>query len=121
MPKPPRAPQQTRSWVKSRCRAGTGRFSARGRGTVPTRRPHTFQVSITQPLTPIAPKIAGVRLWTSTDDGTYTVRARDPRYTATTGAVSLKVEAWDTGGSRIEQTTGRAFLLRDIDRTGPTT
>lgn len=72
------------------------------------------------------PDIAGARLWYSTDDGAHWTPATlkptgdDGRYrttvvypplSSTTGAVSLKVQAWDTGGNTIEQTTKRAFDL----------
>lgn len=95
--------------------------------TVATGR-HSFQVSAYHsPSAAPMPKIAGIKLWYSTDggahwkaatlkpghDGRYTATATYPRLAATTGAVSLKVEAWDTDGNRIEQTTDRAFVLRD--------
>ncbi|WP_116946799.1 S8 family serine peptidase [Jiangella endophytica] len=64
----------------------------------------------------------GLRLWASYDDGvsweparvtrrgsTYTALL-DPRRGA--GAVGLRVEAWDGGGNRIEQTVLRAYGLR---------
>jgi subtilisin family serine protease len=71
------------------------------------------------------PPIAGARLWTSYDDGaTWRERAardlgegqfeflldvRDP--VDTSGFVSLRVEAWDVDGNRIEQEITRAWQL----------
>jgi hypothetical protein len=73
--------------------------------------------------------IGGLRLWVSYDDGTTwkqkQVRSRGGgRFQAvldqrdveeTSGFVSLKVEAWDRGGSRIEQETIRAYALKPRD------
>ena len=73
------------------------------------------------------PAIAGAKLWYSTDDGAtwrtarlkgagergeYRATLDLPSLGRTSGAVSLKVEAWDTAGNRVEQTTTRAFALR---------
>ncbi|MEV5961272.1 S8 family serine peptidase [Kribbella sp. NPDC051952] len=88
---------------------------------------HTFQVRVYHsPGAVQQPKIAGARLWYSTDDGThwqrallvpgkdgrFTATAVYPRRTATSGAVSLRIEAWDASGNRLDQTTRRAFDLR---------
>jgi Subtilase family len=73
------------------------------------------------------PRIAGLKLWASFDDGahwrTLKVKARGggefeaevkyPKLSQTTGAVSLKAEAWDVAGNRVEQTITRAYGLRD--------
>ena len=63
-----------------------------------------------------AAKATGFKLWTSTDDGTTwqpaTVKALGHgKYSATlpTGHVSLRVDARDSGGSRIEQTIIHAY------------
>ncbi|TXK43266.1 S8 family serine peptidase [Nonomuraea sp. C10] len=95
--------------------------------TVAAGRKHTFELEAYHgPSAAKMPAIAGVRLWTSTDDGAtwqpadlrrgrdgvYTAGARYPAYRATKGAVSLKVEAWDAAGNRVKQTTLRAFDLR---------
>jgi len=95
--------------------------------TVAAGRKHTFQLEAYHgPSSAKMPAIAGVRLWTSTDDGAtwhpaelkrgrddlYTARATYPPHRATKGAVSLKVEAWDAAGNRVKQTTLRAFDLR---------
>ncbi|MEO3796953.1 S8 family serine peptidase [Nonomuraea sp. B10E15] len=95
--------------------------------TVAAGRRHTFELEAYHgPSAAKMPAIAGVRLWTSTDDGAtwqpadlkrgrdgvYTARAKYPAYRATKGAVSLKVEAWDAAGNRVKQTTLRAFDLR---------
>jgi subtilisin family serine protease/Tol biopolymer transport system component len=79
--------------------------------------------------------IAGARLWTSYDDGTtwqqrngdalgdgryrFLLDSRDP--IETSGFVSLKVEAWDTDGNRIEQEIIRGYALppRDPSETVP--
>ncbi|MGW4412151.1 S8 family peptidase [Nonomuraea sp. NPDC004702] len=95
--------------------------------TVAAGRRHTFELEAYHgPSAAKMPAIAGVRLWTSTDDGAtwqpadlrrgrdgvYTAGAKYPAYRATKGAVSLKVEAWDAAGNRLRQTTLRAFDLR---------
>ncbi|NUP01068.1 MAG: S8 family serine peptidase [Nonomuraea sp.] len=95
--------------------------------TVAAGRGHTFELEAYHgPSAAKMPAIAGVRLWTSTDDGAtwqpadlrrgrdggYTARAKYPPYRATKGAVSLKAEAWDAAGNRVRQTTLRAFDLR---------
>jgi hypothetical protein len=73
------------------------------------------------------PAIDGLKLWYSTDDGATWKAARVrgtrdpggfratvdlPALAKTSGAVSLRVEAWDVDGNRIEQTTDRAFALK---------
>ncbi|MEQ4301493.1 S8 family serine peptidase [Plantactinospora sp. B6F1] len=88
---------------------------------------HTFRVTAYHPAAAVRmPRIAGLKLWYSTDDGAhwapaalrrhgdgdYLATAVYPALSATSGAVSLKVEAWDADGNRIEQTTKRAFDLR---------
>ncbi|QNE21046.1 S8 family serine peptidase [Kribbella qitaiheensis] len=88
---------------------------------------HRFKVNAYHaPSSAPLPKITGAKLWYSTDDGahwkqallipgkdgSFTAAAIYPRLTATKGAVSLKVEAWDAAGNQIEQTTQRAFNLR---------
>ncbi|KAB8196363.1 S8 family serine peptidase [Nonomuraea phyllanthi] len=95
--------------------------------TVAAGRRHTFELEAYHgPSAAKMPRIEGVRLWTSTDDGAtwqparlkrgrdgvYTASTRYPHYRATKGAVSLKVEAWDAAGNRVKQTTLRAFNLR---------
>lgn len=79
-----------------------------------------------------APAITGLRVWTSTDGGdtwnpakvisggrdgggerTYRVTATYPTLSETEGAVSLKAEAWDADGNRIEQVIKDAFKLAD--------
>ncbi|MEV4220525.1 S8 family serine peptidase [Nonomuraea sp. NPDC049725] len=95
--------------------------------TVASGRRHTFELEAYHgPSAAKMPAIAGVRLWTSTDDGAtwqpadlrrgrdgvHTARVRYPAHHATKGAVSLKAEAWDAAGNRVKQTTLRAFALR---------
>lgn len=102
--------------------------------TVPAGRRHTFTVDAYHSPSQVAmPKIAGLRLWASTDDGrhwfsvsvkrdhegTFTATTTYPKYQNTTGAVSLRAEAWDADGNRVEQTTMRAFALRDDTHHGP--
>ncbi|MEU6798563.1 S8 family serine peptidase [Nonomuraea wenchangensis] len=97
------------------------------RNTVAAGRRHTFELEAYHgPSGGRTPAIAGVRLWTSTDDGAtwrpadlrkgrdgrYTASATYPAFRATKGAVSLKVEAWDAAGNRVKQTALRAFNLR---------
>lgn len=94
--------------------------------TVLAGRPHEFTVFAYHARSRgELPDIAGLRLWTSTDDGatwqealvkrdtggTFTVQARYPQLSATTGAVSIKAEAWNADGNRIEQVLDRAFPL----------
>jgi subtilisin family serine protease len=73
------------------------------------------------------PRIAGLKLWVSTDDGvdwdqakvksrgngTFEADVKYPNLSQTTGAVSLRAEAWDVAGNRVEQTLTRAYGLRD--------
>ncbi|MCC5575533.1 S8 family serine peptidase [Microtetraspora sp. AC03309] len=95
--------------------------------TVPAGRKHTFEVDVTHPAsTERMPAIAGLKLAYSTDDGqtwqdakvrklrtgVYTATLTYPALALTKGAVTLKAEAWDTGGNKVEQTTTRAFPLR---------
>jgi hypothetical protein len=73
------------------------------------------------------PAIAGLKLWASYDGGQHwtpvKVQAKgDGRYQATlvhppanrraSDHVSLKVDAWDKAGNRLEQTTTDAFNLK---------
>lgn len=73
------------------------------------------------------PEIAGLRLWTSYDqrewtparvrpagDGRFEVRLTHPpaRHRGS-DQVSLRVEAWDVAGNRVEQVTRDAFTLAD--------
>jgi subtilisin family serine protease len=76
---------------------------------------------------PGGPRIAGLKLWVSTNDGgtwqlakvksrgdgVYEAEVRYPRLSQTNGFVSLKAEAWDVAGNRVEQTVERAFGLRE--------
>ncbi|MFI6710495.1 S8 family peptidase [Nonomuraea sp. NPDC050478] len=95
--------------------------------SVPAGRRHTFDADVYHsPTTARTPAVAGLKLWTSTDDGAtwapadvrrgrggaYTVSAKYPRLSATKGAVSLRAEGWDAAGNRVTQTTLRAFTLR---------
>jgi hypothetical protein len=73
--------------------------------------------------------VQGLRLWVSYDDGATwkqkQVRSRaggrfrailDQRdFEETSGFVSLRVEAWDEGGNRIEQEITRAYALKPRD------
>ncbi|NUP02433.1 MAG: S8 family serine peptidase [Nonomuraea sp.] len=95
--------------------------------TVRAGRRHTFQIDVTHsPSAERMPAVAGLKLAYSTDDGrtwkdakvrrvrtgVYTTTLTYPALADTKGAVTLKAEAWDTGGNKIEQTTTRAFPLR---------
>jgi hypothetical protein len=76
---------------------------------------------------PRGPTIAWLKLWVSTDDGAtweqarvkprgkgvFEADVRYPKLSQTTGAVSLKAEAWDFAGNHVEQTLKRAFGLRE--------
>ncbi|MFI7417905.1 S8 family serine peptidase [Nonomuraea sp. NPDC049684] len=88
---------------------------------------HTFQIDVTHsPSAERMPAVAGLKLAYSTDDGrtwkdakvrrvrtgVYTTTLTYPALADTKRAVTLKAEAWDTGGNRVEQTTTRAFPLR---------
>ncbi|MFL6073294.1 MAG: S8 family serine peptidase [Mycobacteriales bacterium] len=92
--------------------------------SAPTGRPYGFTVSAWQPQ-PGGPKVTGLRMWVSYDDGakwtpaavlpdhdgTYRVLLVHPPLAATTGAVSLKAEAWDAAGDRVVQRIDRAYSL----------
>ncbi|MGW0802759.1 S8 family peptidase [Nonomuraea sp. NPDC002799] len=95
--------------------------------TVAAGRSHTFTVeAFHTPSGEAQPRIAGLKLWASTDDGatwrpvevkrkhdgTYSATAKYPALGATKGAVSLKAEAWDEAGNRLKHTVTRAFALR---------
>jgi len=94
--------------------------------TVPAGRIHAFHVQAYHALSTTAlPRITGLKLWYSTDDGAhwkqalvtgrdgdYTAIASYPALAATKGAVSLRTEAWDAAGDHLLQTTLRAFPLR---------
>ncbi|WP_433256697.1 S8 family peptidase [Streptosporangium sp. CA-135522] len=95
--------------------------------TVPAGRRHAFQVNVYHsPGGERMPAIAGLKLWASTDDGgrwepvevrrghagAFTASVRYPRLADTSGAVSLRAEAWDAAGNRVTQTTLRALTLR---------
>jgi hypothetical protein len=93
---------------------------------VPAGRSDEIRVTAYRQAEP-GPRIAGLKLWVSTDDGgdwdLVRVRSRGrgvfeadvdyPRFSRTTGAVSLKAQAWDVEGNRVEETINRAFFLRD--------
>jgi hypothetical protein len=96
---------------------------------VPAGRRHTFTVVAGHsPSLERMPDIAGLRLWASTDDGerwipvqvrrnkdgTFTATTTYPRFDQTTGSVSLRAEAWDAAGNRVEQTTLKAFALTTL-------
>ncbi|WP_202638144.1 S8 family peptidase [Bailinhaonella thermotolerans] len=100
---------------------------SKGGGAVRAGRPHTFTVNVHHAAsTERMPRIAGLRLWASTDGGerwtpVRVERDRDGLFRATAvhelqgrpgGVVSLKAEAWDAAGNRIEQRTFRAFEVR---------
>ncbi|MER5281186.1 S8 family serine peptidase [Streptomyces sp. NPDC002809] len=95
--------------------------------TVPAGHRHTFEIDVSHaPSTDALPAIAGLKLSYSTDDGAtwksatvrkvrqgvYSTSLTYPKLAATKGAVSLRAEAWDTSGNKVEQTTTRAFPLR---------
>lgn len=46
-------------------------------------------------------------------DGRFQVMLKQPELAHTTGAVSLRVKAWDSAGNDVEQTVIRAYGLRD--------
>jgi subtilisin family serine protease len=78
---------------------------------------------------PAGPRVDGLRVWVSFDDGAgweqakvrsrgrgeFEVKVKYASLAATTGAVSLRAEAWDAGGNRVEQTILRAYGLREAD------
>jgi hypothetical protein len=95
--------------------------------TVAAGRAHRFTVDVYQPQTPDPVHVARVLVWTSTDDGAHwqpahVHRDRDGRFTAeafypdyahTMGTVSFRVQARDSEGDTLTQTTLRAVTLRD--------
>ncbi|MFI0793778.1 S8 family peptidase [Micromonospora rubida] len=95
------------------------------KNTVSAQGRHTFRVNAFHERSGEAmPAITGLKLWKSTNGGktweaVNVKRDRAGSYVATTSyghaagkKVSLKVEAWDTAGNRLEQTTLGAFTLR---------
>ncbi|MGH9244841.1 MAG: S8 family serine peptidase [Acidimicrobiales bacterium] len=97
------------------------------RNTVPAPSDRQFRVTAyRQAESSTVPRLAGLRLWMSTDDGAhwrrisvtprgngqYTSTVHYPRVDGTTGRVSLRVEAWDRAGNRVEQTIIGAYGLR---------
>jgi subtilisin family serine protease len=92
--------------------------------SAPAGRPYRFAVSAWQPQVG-GPKVTGLRMSVSYDDGgswtpaavfpqldgTYQVLLFHPPLAATTGAVSLKAEAWDAAGDRVVQRVDRAYTL----------
>ncbi|MEV0090814.1 S8 family serine peptidase [Streptomyces sp. NPDC050738] len=129
---------QCASWVAQgvgeRCRPAPAVFVSYDLGaglsmhnTVAAGRTHRFTVdAYHSPSAAAMPAIAGLKLWASTDDGktfrsvpvkrnhdgTYTAATTYPAYRDTTGAVTLKAQAWDRDGNSVVQTTTRAFALR---------
>jgi len=96
----------------------------------PAGQPHTFEVTVGYHSAVRPPaQITQLRLWYSTNDGAswqqavvsggvgghYRVRVADPARGAlgTTGFVSLRVEASDLAGDRMNQTVLRAYALTD--------
>ncbi len=89
------------------------------------RGPATLDLTVHHQVGVDGPEIAGARLWLSYDDGQTWLRrqgkdlgdgrfrfplpSRDPAGTA--GYVSLRVEAWDVAGNRIDQEVTRAWRL----------
>jgi hypothetical protein len=87
--------------------------------TAPAGQLYDFTVSVAG-----AARVAGLRLWTSADDGvhwrqalvipgggnTYEVIVRNPRLAdAPLGTVTIKLEAWDTAGNSVQQTIHSAY------------
>lgn len=96
----------------------------------PAGRPHTFEVSVGYHPAALPPaQVTQLRLWYSTNDGgswqqaavsggaggRYQVHVTDPTVGAlgTTGFVSLRLEASDLAGNRMNQTVLRAYALTD--------
>jgi Subtilase family len=94
----------------------------------PAGQPHTFAVTVGyHPLAQTPAQITQLQLWYSADDGAswqradvstgydghYTVRVNDPPLSATTGFVSLRVQASDLSGNRMSQTVLRAYALTE--------
>jgi subtilisin family serine protease len=88
------------------------------------------QVTVTAYHQPYAgkalPAIAGLKLWASFDrgahwtpvpterakNGTFKTTIKTPKLAATSGTVSLRGEAWDVNGDRIDLTTLDAYKLK---------
>jgi subtilisin family serine protease len=93
---------------------------------VPAPGSHQIELSVYQQGSTATPTIRGIRFWVSTDDGAiwreatlkalgkgrYSAQVVYPQLGQTTGQVSLRTEAWDAAGSRVEQTVIGAFALR---------
>lgn len=94
--------------------------------TVPTPGGHHLWITAYRQAPPgTVPPLAGLRLWISTDDGRswqavpathrgggrHRATVYTPVLAATTGRVSIRVEAWDAAGNRVEQTILGAYGL----------
>ncbi|MFV2113962.1 S8 family serine peptidase [Micromonospora sp. LOL_025] len=87
-----------------------------------------YRFEVTPHAAPNAPRIAGLRTWVSYDDGatwkqavvvpglggSYHALVVHPKLAKTTGAVSVRTEAWDRSGNRVVQTIDRAYGLTDV-------
>ncbi|NIK55376.1 S8 family serine peptidase [Kribbella shirazensis] len=76
-------------------------------------------------VVPNAPRIVGVKTWVSFDDGktwvtahvnkerhgSWQVQVMHPKLADTTGAVTVRTEAWDSVGNRVSQQIDRAYGL----------
>ncbi|MGK5518212.1 S8 family peptidase [Micromonospora sp. URMC 107] len=86
-----------------------------------------YRFEVTPHAAPNAPRIAGLRTWVSYDDGatwkqaavvpglggSYHALVVHPKLAETSGAVSVRTEAWDRSGNRVVQTIDRAYGLTD--------
>lgn len=91
---------------------------------------HAYHAPSTAPM----PEIAGVRVWASYDggnewtqaqvraegDGEFSVKlVHPPAQRRASDQVTLKVEAWDEAGNRLEQITRDAYTLRGVTDLAP--
>ncbi|MEU6076954.1 S8 family serine peptidase [Micromonospora sp. NPDC047074] len=99
-------------------------------------RPFAFTVRPWQPGQADPAPVAGVTVRVSYDDGrhwadarlrrqhdgSFSAQVRHPRLDRTTGAVTIRTEAWDTAGNRVVQQIDRAYGLtggQDPDQAVP--
>jgi subtilisin family serine protease len=97
------------------------------RNTVPAPGAHHLVITPYRQAPPsTVPPIAGLNLWMSTDEGAvwrpvqatrlkngdYRATLHFPKLDRTSGKVSLRTEAWDAAGNRVEQTIIGAYGLR---------
>ena len=118
--------------IKRSCHAEALPLVDYGLAVDPTNRvqaPGEFKVEVNVSYAPgvNVPKVNGATVWVSydgggkwtktvsrrTSNGSYEVTSQHPPISRTSGAVSLRTEAWDENGSSVRATLYDAYLLRE--------